>query len=132
MTDLPYDGIMCQVYMQGSAADVCKAAMVALHGRLSTMFPTRPAACRLILQVRDLGAHAGSVLQEREKVVTQRLHWILLPLLQHGNTFRAVASKTLGDCGLTVLVPSQCGPEEHVMTLRQRAPLLSALCFADS
>jgi len=43
--------------MQGSAADVCKAAMVTLHAKASAMFPGRPAACRLILQV-----HAQKVL----------------------------------------------------------------------
>jgi DNA polymerase I-like protein with 3'-5' exonuclease and polymerase domains len=37
--------------VQGSAADLCKAAMVALGARASAAFEGRPKACRLILQV---------------------------------------------------------------------------------
>ena len=40
--------------MQGSAADFCKAAMVALHARASVAFAGRPEACRLILQASTL------------------------------------------------------------------------------
>ena len=40
--------------MQGSAADFCKAAMVALHTRASVAFAGRPEACRLILQASTL------------------------------------------------------------------------------
>ena len=57
--------------MQGSAADVCKAAMVALHARASAMFADRPGACRLILQVISSRAHAVFVLPSHEKLVTQ-------------------------------------------------------------
>ena len=51
--------LICRKRMQGSAADVCKAAMVALYARASAMFADCPAACRLILQVRAPGARAG-------------------------------------------------------------------------
>ena len=37
--------------VQGSAADLCKAAMVALHDGVPSAFPDSPKACRLILQV---------------------------------------------------------------------------------
>ena len=37
--------------VQGSAADLCKAAMVALHRRIPAVFAGEPKACRLILQV---------------------------------------------------------------------------------
>ena len=40
--------------MQGSAADFCKAAMVALHARASVAFAGRPEACRLILQASTI------------------------------------------------------------------------------
>ena len=40
--------------MQGSAADFCKAAMVALHARASVTFAGRLEACRLILQASAL------------------------------------------------------------------------------
>ena len=40
--------------MQGSAADFCKAAMVALHAKASVAFAGRPEACRLILQASTL------------------------------------------------------------------------------
>ena len=40
--------------MQGSAADFCKAAMVALHARASVAFAGRPEACRLVLQASTL------------------------------------------------------------------------------
>ena len=43
--------------VQGSAADVCKAAMVALHRRLLEAFPAAPKACRLLLQVRLVVQH---------------------------------------------------------------------------
>lgn len=38
--------------VQGSAADLCKAAMVALADGVASAFPDAPKACRLILQVR--------------------------------------------------------------------------------
>ena len=37
--------------VQGSGADLCKAAMLALHARLPAAFPGQPKACRLVLQV---------------------------------------------------------------------------------
>ena len=49
------------VSMQGSAADVCKAAMVALHARAAAMFADRPKACRLILQASTLSCDQPSL-----------------------------------------------------------------------
>lgn len=40
------------VMMQGSAADLCKAAMVTLHDGVPSAFPDAPKACRLVLQAR--------------------------------------------------------------------------------
>ena len=50
--------LSCRLHTQGSAADVCKAAMVALHTRAAAIFADRPTACRLILQVRGPSADA--------------------------------------------------------------------------
>ena len=48
--------------MQGSAADFCKAAMVALHARASAAFVGRPEACRLILQASTLKRKLASAI----------------------------------------------------------------------
>ncbi|CAL8465203.1 g4738 [Coccomyxa elongata] len=39
--------------VQGSAADLCKAAMVSLADGVASAFPDAPKACRLILQIHD-------------------------------------------------------------------------------
>ena len=48
--------------MQGSAADFCKAAMVALHVRAAAAFAGRPGACRLILQASTLNWKLATVI----------------------------------------------------------------------
>lgn len=48
--------------VQGSAADLCKAAMVSLADGVASAFPDAPKACRLILQARCL-------------TLSRNLHW---------------------------------------------------------
>ena len=69
--------ILFCVHMQGSAADVCKAAMVALQARASAMFADRPGACRLILQVQAPSAYVVPVLLLHAIMVDWPLHLLL-------------------------------------------------------
>ncbi len=48
--------------VQGSAADLCKAAMVSLADGVASAFPDTPKACRLILQARCVAPFARSPL----------------------------------------------------------------------
>lgn len=74
-------------HMQGSAADVCKAAMVALHARASAMFVNHPAACRLILQVRATSARAGLPVCHQ-----------MLPLSHHTGCLQCPSSNAVPSC----------------------------------